>query len=56
MWMGGWKRLFNNALVYVGHFCGGLCAQERYYILRKRDGHWVSYIPKGLKSEMRGES
>jgi hypothetical protein len=44
------------ALVYVGHSCGGLCAQERYYILRKRDGHWVSYKPKGLRLEMTGES
>jgi hypothetical protein len=44
------------ALVYVDYRCGGLCGSSRYYILEKHDGHWVRSTPKGLKSEMTGNS
>jgi hypothetical protein len=44
------------ALVYVDYRCGGLCGSSRYYILEKRDGRWVRSTPKGLKSEMTGNS
>jgi hypothetical protein len=44
------------ALVYVEYRCGGLCGSSRYYTLEKRDGRWVRSAPKGLKSEMRGNS
>jgi hypothetical protein len=44
------------ALVYVDYRCGGLCGSSRYYILEKHDGHWVRSTPKGLKSEMMGNS
>lgn len=44
------------ALVYVDYRCGGLCGSSRYYILEKHDGHWVRSTPKGLKSEMIGNS
>jgi hypothetical protein len=44
------------ALIYVDYRCGGLCGSSRYYILEKRDGHWVRSTPKGLKSEMTGNS
>ncbi|HXW92594.1 MAG TPA: hypothetical protein VEK33_18750 [Terriglobales bacterium] len=44
------------ALVYVEHLCGGLCAEERFYILKKLNGQWFRFLPKGLKSEMTGVS
>jgi hypothetical protein len=44
------------ALVYIDYRCGGLCGSSRYYTLEKRDGRWVRSTPKGLKSEMRGNS
>jgi hypothetical protein len=44
------------AVVFVDYRCGGLCGSARYYVLQKRAGDWVNYIPKGLKSEMRGNS
>ena len=44
------------ALVYVEHRCGGLCGAAHYYILQKRNGRWVQYLPEGLKSEMTGNA
>jgi hypothetical protein len=44
------------ALVYVEYRCGGLCGSSRYCILKKRDGRWVQSTPRGLKSEMTGNS
>ena len=44
------------AMVYVEHRCGGLCGASRYYILEKRQGRWLKYKPKGLKSEVTGVS
>ena len=44
------------AVVYVEYRCGGLCGSSRYNILEKRAGHWVRSTPKGLKSEMTGNS
>jgi hypothetical protein len=43
-------------LVYVDYRCGGLCGSSSYYILEKRNGRWVRVTPKGLKSEMTGNS
>jgi hypothetical protein len=43
-------------LVYVEYRCGGLCGSSGYYILAKRNGRWIRVIPKGLKSEMIGNS
>ena len=44
------------AIVFVDYRCGGLCGSARYYVLQKRNGDWVSYSPKGLQSETRGNS
>jgi hypothetical protein len=44
------------AIVFVDYRCGGLCSSARYYILQKRDKDWISYSPKGLQSETRGNS
>lgn len=44
------------AVVYIEHRCGNMCSQAQYYILKKVDGQWVKCVPKGLKTEMRGES
>jgi hypothetical protein len=44
------------AVVFVDYRCGGLCGSARYYVLQKRDGDWINYSPRGLKSEMRGNS
>jgi hypothetical protein len=44
------------AIVFVDYRCGGLCGSARYYILQKRDKDWISYSPKGLQSETRGNS
>ena len=29
-----------QALVYIGHACGGLCGQGRYVVLTKEEGNW----------------
>jgi hypothetical protein len=44
------------AVVFVDYRCGGLCGSARYYILEKRDKDWINFSPKGLQSEMRGNS
>jgi hypothetical protein len=44
------------AIVFVEYRCGGLCGSARYYILEKRDKDWINFSPKGLQSEMRGNS
>ena len=43
-------------LVYVEYRCGGLCGSSAYYILEKRGGTWVRISPKGLKTEIIGNS
>jgi hypothetical protein len=30
----------SQALVYVSHYCGGLCASGTYYLLTKEKGEW----------------
>jgi hypothetical protein len=44
------------AIVFVDYRCGGLCGSAQYYILQKRDKDWISYSPKGLQSETRGNT
>ncbi len=52
---GGWIELsavgFNNdktvAVVYMGHYCGGLCGGGGFHILEKKDGQWVALDWKG---------
>jgi hypothetical protein len=44
------------AVVFVDYRCGGLCGTARYYILQKREKEWIRYSPRGLQSEMQGNS
>ena len=52
----GFNSERTTGLVYVEYRCGGLCGSSGYYILEKRHGRWVRITPKGLKSEMVGNS
>jgi|ERR1035441_6267743 hypothetical protein len=36
----GFSRDGTRALVYVGHYCGGLCGGGTYHFLVKKDGKW----------------
>lgn len=55
---GGWIELsavgFNPlktiAVVYAGHFCGGLCGGGTFHVLQKVDGKWIPLRLKGGKS------
>ena len=51
----GWMELsavgFNNdktvAVVYMGHHCGNLCGDGRFYVLEKKAGQWLPLDWKG---------
>ncbi len=38
----GFNRDHTRAIVYIGHYCGGLCGGGTYHLLIKRDGKWQS--------------
>lgn len=35
------------ALVYMGHWCGGLCGGGTHHLLEKRDGNWIEIPWRG---------
>lgn len=37
----GFNAAMDQALVYIGHFCGGLCGTGHYALLEKRDHRWM---------------
>jgi hypothetical protein len=36
----GYNPSEDEAVLYVGHYCGGLCGTGHLYLLRKSDGKW----------------
>jgi hypothetical protein len=36
----GYDSSHDEAMLYVGHYCGGLCGTGHLYFLKKENGHW----------------
>jgi hypothetical protein len=37
----GFNNVGNQALIYVGHHCGGLCGTGYFVVLQKKGDHWA---------------
>lgn len=44
----GFNATHDQAFVYVGHSCGGLCGAGGYVLLRKIDGKWIIQQEQGI--------
>jgi hypothetical protein len=44
----GFNPQYNQAFLYAGKSCGGLCGFGSYFLLAKQEGKWIIERQQGL--------